>query len=71
MPHDPVRALHTAFELHEMGVAMKRQQLRRAFPEEDDAAIGRRLAAWLHTRPGAEQGDAEGRLVAWPRARGG
>jgi hypothetical protein len=52
--------LRQAFDLHDAGVSMMRARLRREHPEEDDAAIDARLRAWLHTRPGAEFGDAEG-----------
>lgn len=61
--------LRIAFELHEVGVALMRQNLRRELPEASDAEIERRLAVWLRTRPGAEHGDAVGRVVPWPRRR--
>ena len=48
------------FELIELGVNLMRQNLRRRFPDESEAAIEDRLTAWLHTRPGAEHGDAWG-----------
>lgn len=53
--------LALAFDLFEAGVAMMRATLRRRHPEVADAEIERRLAVWLRTRPGAEQGDAVGR----------
>lgn len=52
--------LRTAFALHDSGVAMKRAQLRRQDPAASEREIARRLAAWLHERPGAPLGDAEG-----------
>lgn len=51
------KRLRTAIELHESGIAMKRAQLRRAFPEMADRAIEREVAAWLSRRSGAEFGD--------------
>jgi hypothetical protein len=38
-----------------------RQNLRRRHPDESEEAIERRLTEWLHTRPGAEWGDAWGK----------
>lgn len=52
--------LRTAFALHDSGVAMKRAQLRRQDPVASEREIAKRLAAWLHSRPGAPLGDAEG-----------
>ncbi len=52
--------LKTALRLYDAGIAMKRAQLRRADPADDDAEVDRRLVVWLRTRPGAEHGDAEG-----------
>lgn len=57
-------ALLTTVELHETGVALMRQNLRRRFPEASEAEVERRLVAWLRTRPGAEHGDG----VGTPRA---
>ena len=50
-----------AFDLHEAGVAMMRQTLRRRHPDYSEAQIGQLLRKWLCTRPGAELGDAPGR----------
>jgi hypothetical protein len=55
--------LRTAFELFETGVAMKRQQLRRAYPELADSEIEALVAASLREPPGAEFGDAVGRPI--------
>jgi hypothetical protein len=52
--------MRLAFDLHEAGVSIMRARLRREHPHEDDTEIDARLKAWLHTRPGAELGDAEG-----------
>ncbi|WP_437489509.1 hypothetical protein WME75_10845 [Sorangium sp. So ce1014] len=67
---DPTRLaenLRLAFELHDAGVALMRQNLRRRLPEASETEIDERLADWLRERPGAELGDAEGRPVPWPR----
>jgi len=59
--------LRTTFRLHEEGVELMRQNLRRRHPEAADEDIERLLAEWLSERPGAEFGDAQGRPVSWPR----
>jgi hypothetical protein len=68
MSHELMRQrLLVAFDLFEAGVDLKRQQLKRQHPGETDSDIERRVTAWLHERPGAEHGDAEGRPGTWPR----
>jgi len=62
--------LRTALELQETGIALQRQSLARRFPQDSEAEVTARLAHWLRDRPGAQQGDGEGRPVAWPRSRG-
>jgi hypothetical protein len=47
------------------GWAMMRQRLRREFPGESEQQIDQRVAAWLRARPGAENGDADGRPRNW------
>jgi hypothetical protein len=59
--------LRVSLALSEDGFNLKRQQLRRRFPEADEAEIDRRFRAWLQERPGAEDGDGVGRPVTWPR----
>ena len=56
-----------ALDLHEAGVGVMRQKLRRDNPGLDEAAVERLLHAWLCERPGARHGDAEGAPVEWPR----
>jgi hypothetical protein len=56
------RKLALAFEMHELGCAMMRQNLLRRFPHESEAERERRFVEWLQSRPGAELGDAPGRL---------
>jgi hypothetical protein len=62
-----VENLRVAFELHEAGVEMKRQNLRRRFPDADETEIEAGVRAWLQERPGAEHGDGPGKVIAWPR----
>lgn len=52
--------LRAALEMFDDGVALMRQNLRRADPEASEEEIERRLRAWLRHRPGAEHGDAVG-----------
>jgi hypothetical protein len=56
----PPWSLAITFDLHETGLAIMRQNLRREFPDADDTDIDRRLQNWLRRRPGAEHGDAPG-----------
>ncbi|HKE17219.1 MAG TPA: hypothetical protein VKB80_20235 [Kofleriaceae bacterium] len=60
--------LLAAFDLFEAGVDLMRQRLRRMHPDETADEIEKRLAEWLHDRPGAEHGDAVGRAGSWPRS---
>jgi hypothetical protein len=57
----PAEKFRAALELHEAGVAVMRQNLRRRNPGASAAKIEELLSAWLRTRPGAEHGDAAGR----------
>ena len=66
----PAQKLRLSLDMFAYGCDMMRQNLRRAHPDADDAAIEELLRAWLRTRPGAEHGDGEGRPGTWPR-RGG
>jgi hypothetical protein len=59
--------LETALDLFEAGEQLMRENLRRRHPEAGEAEIERLLVAWLRERPGAEHGDAPGRVVRWPR----
>jgi len=59
--------LRLALEMFGVGETLKRQQLRRQYPDADDAEIEERLVAWLRERPGAESGDACGKPIPWPR----
>ena len=61
--------LRLALMMSSEGFDMKRQQLRRRFPDADDEEIDQRFHDWLQERPGAEHGDGVGRPVSWPRPR--
>jgi hypothetical protein len=67
MDGDPAARLRIALELHELGVRMHRQRLRRERPELTHAELDIAIRAWLHERPGAEHGDAVGTPVQLPR----
>lgn len=66
MPDDEAARLRTALRLFDDGVALMRQNLRRADPDASQEEIARRLAAWLRRRPGAEYGDGVGIPVRRP-----
>lgn len=53
------RRLRTALDLADSGIALRRAQLRRRYPEESNREIGARLRKWLHDRPC----DAPGRKI--------
>jgi hypothetical protein len=61
--------LQIALDLYDDGEAMMRQNLRRRFPRATEAEIEARLTEWVQTRPGAEDGDADGRPVPLPQPR--
>ncbi len=61
--HDArVKRFLTALDLFDSGVQMRRAQLARQFPEATEEELRWRLREWLHTRPGAEHGDCQGRV---------
>lgn len=62
-----VERFRVALELAELARKMYAQRMRRTHPEESDAQIEERVVSWMHSRPGAEQGDGVGRPVVWPR----
>jgi hypothetical protein len=64
----PAAKLRLACDLFDSGVAMMRQTLRRRFPTASERTIADALARWLLERPGAEYGDAPGRVREWPPA---
>ncbi len=62
--------LRLALDLFATGEAMMRQRLRRLHSEWTEAEIERRVIQWLHERPGAEEGDGEGRPPALSKRPG-
>jgi len=57
-----VRRLRQTFDMFDAGVSMMRARLHREHPDADDREIDHLVRVWLHTRPGAEDGDSPGRL---------
>ena len=45
------RNLQLTFDLHEAGISMMRQNLRRKFPDAAEQEISQRLQLWLEERP--------------------
>jgi hypothetical protein len=64
---EAARRLRLALDLFETGVAIMEQNLRREHPQATEEEIQEKLFQWLRHRPGAEDGDAPGRRVSWPR----
>jgi hypothetical protein len=65
MSADPAFRFRLALDLFDTGEAMMRQRIRRLHPDWTPAQIESRVVRWLHERPGAEDGDAAGRPVAF------
>lgn len=54
----PAEKLRLALEMHDLGVEMMRENLRRQLGNPKELGeLQRRLGEWLQTRPGAEKGD--------------
>lgn len=58
--------LEDALELADLAERMVRARLRREHPGWSEDELDARVLAWLHERPGAEHGDAEGVAVKPP-----
>lgn len=56
----PAQRFRLALDMHELGVGMRRQALRREHPGASVEEIERLVHEWMRTRPGAESGDAAG-----------
>lgn len=56
----------TALDLFDLAERMLVQRLRRENPEATDEQLDAAVNRWLSKRPGAEDGDGEGRAIAWP-----
>jgi hypothetical protein len=61
---DAETKLRIALDMFGLGESIMRQNLRRTFPGASEQEIEARLWLWLSERPGAELGDAPGRLRA-------
>jgi hypothetical protein len=57
--------LRLALDMFATGEGLARQRMRRLHPEWTAGEIDEQIAAWLRERPGAENGDGEGRPVEW------
>jgi hypothetical protein len=64
---EPEKRYRLTLDLFAAGEEIMSQNLRRRFPNATLAEIEERIVAWLHDRPGAEQGDAVGEPGTWPR----
>jgi len=60
--------MRLALDLSALAEAMLRQRLRRKHPDASADEIEALVVEWRHKRPGAEQGDAAGRPISWPRS---
>lgn len=58
-----------ALQLHDAGVLIMRENLRRRMPDASEGEIEAAVGVWLAQRPGAEDGDAVGIRRPWPRVR--
>jgi hypothetical protein len=67
----PAEKFAGAMDLFDLGCELHRAKLRGEHPGRSAEEIERLLDAWLQERPGAEHGDAAGRVVPWPRGDGG
>jgi hypothetical protein len=61
------RRLLQTCDLSDFGIEIKRQQIRNLNPGISESEVTRRMVEWRHHPRGAEYGDAEGTVVAWPR----
>ncbi|NOY93961.1 MAG: hypothetical protein GXP55_22485 [Deltaproteobacteria bacterium] len=60
---EAARRLEDALELADLAERMVRARVRREHPSYDEEQVEQEVLAWLHDRPGAEHGDAEGVVV--------
>jgi len=59
---DAEQKLRIALDMFGLGESIMRQNLRRAFPDASEEDIEAKIWLWLSNRPGAEHGDAPGKL---------
>jgi hypothetical protein len=65
MSQDAATRLRLALDLFTTGEDMVRERMRRVHPDWTERQIDEAVGAWLRERPGAENGDGQGRPVAW------
>lgn len=65
-PEDAAEKLRTALEMYGLGESILRQKLHRTYPNASAAEIEAKVWEWLAKRPGAEHGDAPGKLREMP-----
>ncbi len=65
----PREKLELSFQMSAHGIAVMRENLRRANPDLTDDAIEERLFAWLRERPPVELQEGVFRLGTWPRTK--
>jgi hypothetical protein len=68
-PEEAQERFKVLVDLAELAEEMTRARLRREDPQASPEVIEARVEAWLADRPGAEHGDAEGRVIDWPHRR--
>jgi len=66
MSADGVSGVALAFELAELGIKMRAQQYHRRHPHASDEEVTAFVQRWLLERPGAPDGDADGRPTVVP-----
>ncbi|WP_420813833.1 hypothetical protein [Phytoactinopolyspora endophytica] len=59
--------VQTALELTELGAQLRAQRYRREHSDASESEVRGVVADWLADRSKAPDGDAQGRLVTWPR----
>ncbi len=65
MSQDAAARLRLALDMFTTGEDMVRERMRRVHPDWTERQIEEQIGAWLRERPGAENGDGEGRPVEW------
>ena len=55
--------LRLALDMFSTGEGLARERMRRVHPDWSEREIDEQIGAWLRDRPGAENGDSEGRPV--------
>ena len=69
MSETAARRLEIALDLADLALEMYEAKIRREETGLSNEQVAERIVTWRRTRPGAEDGDGEGRSVTWPRPR--